>query len=190
MSGDFHDGGWEPPLHEYGGGASQYEPQKHDGLRFGCFVVACVAAGTALGGAMIGGAHLLNEYTIRGDLKQMHRSAMSQAGAVSLVNAYDIQFLQVSEYRLPPDGAYAGTYAKFGNACLKGTKFDPSQKGTIVSQVSPVHVEVSTTQGERLGLFWNGIKFFPRGPQDSAITDRYKCSYGMRGFKKMTQDDE
>lgn len=148
-----------------------------------------VVATAALGGCIFGGGYLLEKNSVKGQLKDMHRAAMFQAAGVSLANAYDIQFLQSPEYRLTSE-QYNGTFARFGNACLKGTKFDPSHEGATVVQLDPLHVDVSAADGEKLGLYWSEPRavFAPRGSNDELIADRYDCAYGMTQFKWIVND--
>lgn len=121
------------------------------------------------------------------ELKKQHMQAMRQAASLSLVGAYSLQFLESPTYSvqwrngLGPAGI---NYANFGNACLKGTEFDPNTSGAAIDVVDAASIKVNSVEGHSLSLEYSDKlgRFTPSSREDKEITQQKQCSYSLRNF--------
>lgn len=121
------------------------------------------------------------------ELTKQHMQAMRQAASQSLVGAYSLQFLESPTYfvrwtnGLGPAG---DNYASFGNACLKGSEFDPNTSGATINIVDATSIKVNSVDGYNLSLEYSDTlgRFTPSSPEDKEIAQQKQCSYGLRNF--------
>lgn len=179
--GDFHDGGWEPPLDEYDY-YPEREPQVHPRLEAGCITVL---AAVSLAFPAFALKHVIfDEPAAKGYIREAHSAAMRAAADRSLVDVYNMQFIQESEYRLS-SGRYAGAYAKIGNFCLKETEFNPSHDGAAITQLNPNHLKISAYNGRNFRLIWDNdrAQLVPQSSKDEDIVEEYDCDYDITYLK-------
>lgn len=121
------------------------------------------------------------------ELTKQHMQAMRQAASQSLVGAYSLQFLESPTYTvrwMSGLGPAGDNYASFGNACLKGTEFDPNTSDAAIDIVNATTIKVNSIEGYSLNLEYSDKlgRFTPLSPEDKEVTQQKQCSYSLRNF--------